>query len=677
MFILMLALVSVDSIRAQPVVKTRPTRPILQQVTPSVSLHLSEANHTHRLGTLLESSGILSSWWTDGYSLRLVDDLSGPLGPPPVIEIDGMPMPIQSFGRTHLAALPVSAFDIRSMSWTPGIRSSGFQSGGRHAGSSGILSMSTITPEGTTLRGSVVLVNDTGDPGPDRYRSGGRNVDRSGPRASLRASVHEGSWFVEAALDADEHHMTDERIVRRIYRVYAAPVQPVIRVFHPHGRIRYSEETVLVDVRAGHLRADDFLFIDEIAQEWPHRQSAFYIAGRADWNVDDSWTAGFTTALRRSEFESRDMSVAGPPQLLVREGSARASLVRAFETGSTTLAAGVRSEEVDQRGPFNRQVDTRSFAEIRYDRELSSSTSISIDLNLAHPIDIGPDPGLSSSAASITFDHRVDGVSVSAGSSVASDARPSTSSMPRLVAAGFDIGELGAPLVDRGLRTRQRRMDVFLHIRPVDSQQGVLKPGGRRDVRPWLDLRVRRNQGLSIPEVAFRQLQDRVMFSSDPVYGAGANGMTWQAGAGLDWRSGDSRMHSGPSSAGTRFRVSAHVRGVFSGTEPFRIAVSGLPRYDLNAAMGWNGSSRLGAEISARLEGPRTWRMYEQTRFGERPMQTRLDVALWKRIAGDSTVLTLGVRNLLDTPWRIHPAGIEEQLSVRAGMSVTFNQRTP
>lgn len=622
------------------------------------------------MGTLLEGSGVVPTWWTDGYSLRLAGDgLSGPLGSPPAITVDGMAMPFEFLDRIQFGALPVSALDIDSMMWSPGTRSvAGLPP------TAGVLSISTVVPEGTSFRGSVVLVNDTGDPGPDQYRSGGRNVDRSGPRASLRASRNEGPWFVEAAFDMDEHHMTDERIARRIRSVFDKPVPPVIRVFHPHARARYESGAHLVDVRAGRMTSDDFLFMDPIAREWPNRQTWTYLTGRSRWKIDPSWTAETNVVLRRARIESRDVGVRGLFPLSFGLGSAHALLRRQYETGSTVLAAGVRSESALQDARFDRVVETRAFAELGYDRRLSGSTSIALDARVAHPVDTALDPGAASSRGAVTVRRDVHAATVSAGASVTSEARPPLSSMSELVAAGFNFGTLSSPFEPSDRRTRARHTDLFVYLADGGPQARATRSG----VVPWIDLRLRQSQGLTLPESRIGLLPDLIRFTTlDREYTAGAYGRTWLVSGGLRIGSSVGKRQAAGSSRGALFRLNARIRGVLSGSETFRNRVSGLPAYEVHAELRWSGTGRFGAGLTTRFEGPRTWRMYVNRQLSERPVQTRVDASVWKRLGGDSTLLTFGIRNLLDTPYRVHPAGIDEQLSVRAGMTVSFDRRSP
>lgn len=665
-----------------PGILTARQSPVDGRLSPdAVGIEIRNPERAYRTGTLLEGAATVPAWWTDGYSLRLAGDgLSGPLGEPPVVIVDGLVMPFAVLGRMHLDALPVSTIDIRAASWSSGIQ----LSPGSRA-SAGALRIRTVVPEGTAFRGSVILINDTGDPGPDRYRSGGRNVDRSGPRASVRASINEGPWFFEGSLDADEHHMTDERIADRIRQVFDEPVPPVIRIFHPHGRLRYASDALLVDVRAGRMTSDDFMFMDDLAREWTNRQTWTYVTGRAERRLDEDWSAGLNVAARSFEIDSRDMPFDGPRPLSHRLASVQASLARSWPAGSTSLFAGVDSEDAEQTARFDRVVETRGFAGLGYEIPLSRSTFFSVRARLSHPVDEGLDPRTASSTAVVRVRGGLAGVAWATGVSASSEKRAPLSSMAELYTAGFHLGRLGSPIEPAGLRTRERVTDAFVRLSRRGSGQSSGRPAVGRTVRgvvPWLDVRIRRHQGLTVPDITFALLPDGIRSTSQATYVSGSNGATWQAAAGFDWRPG--RTHAagdertpGASTGGGAFTLTAHalVRGVLSGSETFRSWVSGLPAYETRLDLGYSKNGRFGADVSALVEGPSEWKMYAVTPFGRRPARTRVDASLWKRIAGDSTLLTLGVRNLLDSPWRVHPAGIDEQLSVRAGMTIRFDTR--
>ncbi|NNF03336.1 MAG: hypothetical protein HKN17_02615 [Rhodothermales bacterium] len=352
-------------------------------------------------------------------------------------------------------------------------------------------------------------------------------------------------------------------------------------------------------------------------------------------------------------------------------GSAEATLVRNWPTGTTSIHAGLMTQDASQATQISRVRESRGFAGLGWRSTLSEASRLNLDARVSHPVDAPLDPSTASSAVLLELTSRFGHIGLSGGITVSSERRAPLSSLSELAAAGFDAGDLGPRIFPAPLRTRERIAETHVRIESGGSDPAT-PTGQATGVTRWLELRLRRSQGLTILDTPITRIRD-VSSTSEPRYVSGISGSAWQVMAGVAWRppGGQTRRPGG-----LRVQMSAYAGGSSTQSDVYRTWKSGPPRYAAQIDVGWS-AKRIGLDVSSRIEGPGRWRMYARTPSAYRPVRTRIDAAVWKRIGGETALLTLGIRNLLDTPYLIHPAGIDEQLSVRAGMTVRFNRTMP
>jgi hypothetical protein len=321
----------------------------------------------------------------------------------------------------------------------------------------------------------------------------------------------------------------------------------------------------------------------------------------------------------------------------------------------------MRVEHARQHLRFERTTASRRFISVTHVRDLSPDWTLDAEALVSDRAEtqFARTPAFRFFSARVRG--RVGRPILLAGGSYSRGEQLPLSSVVELVRAGFSFDDLTAGHTVPASRSRERVDDAHLGVRLPFA----VSPGGSVDVR--VGARLRSYRGRTLPDVALAQIRDLVRFSSTTSFESGRSGRVAEATAGVDWSLRE--RSAAPSAVGASLDA-VYTHPMDGGDILFHESMSGLPRWRTRLDVRIDVDDRLGGKASVLVQGPREWPQFRDTEFPDRPAQTRVDAALWKRLAGDAALLTLNVRNALDTPWRLHPAGIDEQMSIRVGLVV-------
>lgn len=216
---------------------------------------------------------LLDGWYahsTDGYHWHAS---AGGLAPPEAprwrVVLDGLPLDFTAFGQTNLNLFPVSVAALDSV---VAVRAPDFRDG--VAAPAGVLHLYTRRPApGVGVEGGIGAGNEVNDPGPYRYTPhASPNIDRSGPRIEVDGLAGAPGWAGRLGVATDEFHATDERIARRVYLRYREPYNPRFQLRAAHLAAATGPADRRHRLLLAAARLQDFLFWAPFGAELPVSQ---------------------------------------------------------------------------------------------------------------------------------------------------------------------------------------------------------------------------------------------------------------------------------------------------------------------------------------------------------------------------------------------------------------------
>lgn len=181
----------------------------------------------HRLTQLWAMLPGWSGFAVDGYTPTVTPGaLSLPQQPRWAAFVDGHHVPLRVLGQQHLEALPLHVPQLGEVgTYTRPVYRYG------QIRNRGLLDLK-LRPlqDGWHARGHVALGNEIDDPGPYRYVDDSLpNIDRGGPVAFVEVSGKGPRASLRASASIDEHHPTDPLVRRRLFYLHRDTVNPITR----------------------------------------------------------------------------------------------------------------------------------------------------------------------------------------------------------------------------------------------------------------------------------------------------------------------------------------------------------------------------------------------------------------------------------------------------------------
>ncbi|MEM1125092.1 MAG: hypothetical protein AAGI71_00455 [Bacteroidota bacterium] len=247
---------------------------------------LAQAGVT-RLTDLLPLVDAWSGHARDGYTWSLsANALASTQEAAWQVWLDDHLLDLNLLGTQHLNAVPVPVSDLDSV-----VVYHRPQIDAGTVALAGSIRLYTRRPRlGVNVGGSVTGGNEIGDPGPFRYTPFATpNIDRVGPiltgtLAAADVVRDEAQWQVLAAVRSDEHHVTDDQVVERVYALYEEPrnARLVLSGGHAslraHGRVRPGRPQAQIHAMGGLNKLRDLRYIEPLGQEVPTEQHTRYQA---------------------------------------------------------------------------------------------------------------------------------------------------------------------------------------------------------------------------------------------------------------------------------------------------------------------------------------------------------------------------------------------------------------
>lgn len=608
-----------------------------------------------RMSELLRTLGPLRSWSSDRYSLRFQGiGLGGAHSSGPVTLVDGIAMPFRFMDRELYEMLPVSPADIDSISydadWTT-------LSTGQH--SDGVIRITTLREQGFSIRGTLGLTNETGDPGPAIYLDTKlRNVDRSGPTSAVRLSFGHRGLYVQAGIYSDSYHVTDGLISRRVWRVFNGDVKPVTTSTSPHIRVAYRNSNIDLDIWAGRSLRNDFLY-DEIAGwEWPSRQDWKWLSARAAIRVSPLVRVGGTSNIKTLRTNNLPSSIDLPNSMLTRDVSTEAFLELQREKNQIRWTIGGRITDQEQFHGHDAGAVGRAHSSLTARLFPSNDTALIFHGFVSSPLELGVDPGQLSTLLSGRVErHWVNGGRISVSTSYRSVSERDVWSTLDHVVNGMHFEQWSSIIDLPGSIARVRTLDAVIRsVLPLSSSVSV-----------WIELRARQWLGLTLAERRFERHAGSLLFRSDSRYQTGRSGRVYAPSAGVLIT---------PSPA-TTVRIRYQFSHVISdGDTVFWQQFTGLAPHRLTGSIMSTPTRRLHVFASFEVGSPRLWPQYSRYWQGKRPWVSNIEGTVLKDLWRENLKIGISILNLANTPSLNYPAGVVEQLAVRLSLSVRFSDRT-
>ncbi len=607
-----------------------------------------QSRNAVRLSELLRTLHPLHSWSTDRYTLRFIGSgLSGLHGEGPTILVDGMSMPFFFLDRSITEFIPVSPSDISKIEYTPEIT---ILPQGRLA--DGMVSIRTDKPQGFLLRGSAAVVNETGDPGPAIYADSTlSNVDRSGPVANLRMSYGRRPFFVQAGLNTDLYHLTDEVTSGRMWRVYGEEKQPVVTIFAPHVRLLLETSRVEIHIRGGSAHKKDHLFSEFAGWEWPNRQRWTWLKTSSLINTSSRNRVGVRASFDRFEIQNRTAIISLPGELQLRESSGELFVEHSIGAAILEIAGGGRINEVDQISTFGSHRESAVFA--RFSLSVSASrTRWTTTGELSHTS--GPfsdDDSRTINLASALSRSLDNGAQIRINAHYSGGVRRNLWSMRELLSLGVSFGEWADDVSFNTDRTSENIYEAGFELTYPLSEVLSFQAG----------LNVRYASGLTLPDRIITQRFGVGPFIPSTSYISGRAGWVVSRSLGVFFR------HS----LSTSSRLSYQFYHVSSnGDSVFWRHFTGFPRHRFSASISSHAFERLTFFGALRITSRMQWPEYITSDTGEITTTVEFEGTVRKSLFGPRIQVGISFLNLADARVRTHPAGVIQQFAVRLSLRI-------
>lgn len=642
---------------------------ILLLLTGLVSPLASHAQHTSaRLSDVLRNLPGMHSTTLDRFHTHLAGQglggafgVSGAMSGPSVVILDGMPIGEPFLGSMQWNALPLATVALDTL-----YARSGWVHQADRAPSDGAIMVLTQHPEGWSARTSVMPINETGDPGPDIFRSpDARNVDRSGPAVESIVAFRQSASFVEAGFRFDEHHMTDPLYSNRVWRSYNELDQPRARIHAPWMRARLATPNVHVQTLATWTRVRDFRYVAAFGREWPTQEEAMSVTIQAESAGDGPWMSGVRVSAHDRTVDSRTLRIAAPGAISVRTGRAATWLGRCM-AGPTSdwcvrLDGGAFVQEIRQAAVFA-------------PRTVTSSVGLSLDHPRAgvslwfwsevHGRRPSPAPSSPHSGAATAFVRPIWTARHQLELRMGSQSRrpPIGTSFLGLHRLGISFADFIPEADDTGVRvdpgyyTRERISDLTLEWTWMPDLNG-----------PWRTTAgagLRQSSGLTLPVLARTRLERPSPAYRETYVHTGVAGRMATASLRVD--------HSGH----TDNRITAvyrFTRRIADGNLPFWLAMEGLPPHTMDVDVTRRILPRLHVRLFASVRSPHELLQHgtlQSPTAWMRPWTVRTEASITKHVFRDHGSLSFGLLNIPDAPLLEHPEGGNEQLAARLRLDI-------
>jgi len=604
-----------------------------------------------RLAEVFRTLHPIESWSNDRYSLRFIGSGIGGLhGTGPTIEVDGIPMPFFLFDRSMVEFIPVSPSDIDSLGYSPErtILPLGLTA-------DGVLRIKTARPQGWSLRSEMGLINETGDPGPAIHQDTSlTNVDRSGPVTSTRLSFGKNPWFVEAGLNSDLYHITDEELSGRQWLVFGAVRQPVVSLFNPFLRFSYQKESSSLEVLAGSARKSDHQFLEIAGWEWPNRQQWDWIKGIGSFRVSDSGEIGLRWSVDRVDITNRASKISLPAEMQMSESRAEAFAGFHRDSHSLEIAGGMKVNSVNQSGTV-----MAPDSEVLYGRLTTVLKSASTQWTSTIQVlsNIGESDTGSKTVAQISTQmswHAQNGSLVRLNAAFMNGLPSRDWSTMSLVARGVTFNEFAAHVSPPVASTRERELDAGLHASVLLAETMSF----------WLDVRMRNSSGLTLPDRQIEQPFGIGPLLPETAWSTGKTGWVFSRGAGIvnRWRSSISRLSY------QFYHVSSE------GDTVFWRHYTGYPRHRVNASVSIRTSDRISVFASVGVASKWIWPEYNEPARRTIPASADLEMTVSKGLFASRMHMAFSFLNIMDNGLGNHPAGVFEQFAMRVRLSTRLSR---
>lgn len=625
-----------------------------------------------RLSDILHWADRWHSATIDGYTWHAQTSGLSPLSNPRWdVIIDGIPADIGLFGTQSLDALPINIGDIECVEFVARPHAAAGE-----LRQNGAIHLRTRRPDaGATIGGSVSALNEVNDPGPFSYTPlASRNVDRIGPIGTGAIEVRSRGQFARLSAKVDEFHFTDEQVDLRAKVLYNADSKPRIYTraiaFSAGSDSRWGSHRLL----AGRSETNDLLFFETFGAEIPSKRRLEFAGASGSFRI------GGGELLYRGRYVSHE--------LIERQNSADVDLDFQTRAISGGLAGRFGSEiarltiggSLDFVEALTNQIISDTLTMItrvygRADTRIGGRVEASI---FGSWMQVDDRPGISvSPSVRVTYyaDHWV-----GAGASFARRALAMDASLWRWTQFGYMLPEY--PVVEDDVPLPEEegqaddlptgRIDHFDEWPAPRLFTTDLEFGGRVPI--GIDYLVggyfRRSLGDYLAAHDIEATEDSTGFRTNTtlVNYLWGDLIGFHASVGLRLLPGFSQ------------RISFVAESVQSAHPLFAQSQARVPSQRLAFTVTYAPNDRFSLLARARYQASSTWSEYQHASFTSEgfyqwvlPPQVLLDIAATKRFWRDHIVANVSVRNLLNEPYRAHPAGAIFNMSFHFALRVSFN----
>ncbi len=600
----------------------------------------------HALSRLTDAFAFSSRWHAasvDGYHWQAV---AGGLAPGLVrwsVYVDDVPVASHLLGRSHLNALPIPIFDVECIALVegPDLRRTGFAP-------SGSIRIYTKPPDvGLSLHGGAAAGNEINDPGPFRYiGSGGENVDRIGPIASAGVSVKARTWHVRADGRLDEFHVTDAALLERARTIHVES--------KPHIRTASAGITAAAGARhrfiAGSTRTRDLAFFEPVGLEIPAEHRIQVAGGSGRLPVTDGFIR-YAASFTRSSLTGRTDDIR--PDWAQDHVAADADVT----LPGIRLGGGLRAADVQtsQRLSSARSLTGRFFAGI--DRTMTSTwrQTLLFEWNLWNDRHAAAGYALS--------DVHLDANQTISLLATYGQLLPDEQDPWMWIGRGYILPAAGSihirPL-DRRPLPRLLTLEGAWRGAITDGLQGIVRIFYRRMVDEYLPVFVRSYD----PETSGYDVTTTLRGSVE--------GSTAGTEVTLRHRVASAFQH----------RLSYVLESAEDGDAAFREAYARIPTVRITYTAAFTPVDRFSLSSLVRYTSATRWPSYDTTvpdsdapYSWELPEFIRVDVAASKRMWRNHLRVSLALRNVLNEPLRLHPAGAVFHMAVHFSVQLNVGSR--
>gem|GEM_PF-3837926 len=588
--------------------------------------------------------------------------LGGVLSTTPLVTLDGVPIESGVMGHMDWNGLPVSTGRWLGATWD-----AAWASPGDRPLSDGAVRIETVRPEGWRFQASISALNETGDPGPDRFRvpaspipgnAPDKNVDRSGPAAEVLLSHGGRRLYSEAGYRFDEHHMTDPWIVDRVWTSYGANDRPRVQMHAPWMRLVLTSQTWTVQAIANARFQRDFRFIDVLSREWATEETAYAGVVQVTRTVRSAGQVGLRVSGHETRLDSRPLRIAPPPEVTFRE--ARSSAWVSVCRGGRCFRAEGGSHVIEalQSGVFTSPRTITAIGQLAYSAPAVSMTArFWSEVAGRRPTPAAHSPH--SGAGSVVWRAvRTDRASLELRATAFSrrpDPGTTWLDMYRLglnMAGYLPFGPEGPSVDYPGYSTRERMAEI-------------VADAAFRTWSGWtigLDAGIRHTEGATLSLLTNPGVEKRSPYYRETRVHVGAGGQMLTAGARIARISpGDVKS---PGTGTLEAWVRAHRR-ISDGSTVWWLGMEGLAPYMLGVEGARGLWPRVQLHGSARALSPRRAYQLSNTASYRRPWTVRTELSMVKAVAGPHGEAVVSLLNVPDIPLLEQPRGVQEQLALR------------